>query len=1398
MKLSFFRRIRLDHLVTVFAVMGVCAIAVGRAPKDALITAVEKMEASYTTNFTQKNDWESTLAGKTVREEVLVPLREARVATHVAGMAELKKRIEKESIKRAIYPLGDKRLNNVTVAAQRYFDLQSKLYLNLLRNAHADGALPKNFDPKTYDSLNLVVDAKTAMPFLTNPEFGKMFSIRHARDERGGHSKVEVFLNTEEKRMAEYFLLLDPRTKFDYMKLVQFATLRESIVNRWAIRRMSLTQRMTADAVIPACAPELLSFRLDRPQRMIESPQYDELWSADRYGDLMNLRRGIVELSRNRSLLSSGTYADLTSRFIMGFEQFQNEVLPFYAERLPELEANFKKHFGPSIERIEEESWYSQKKDLTGQDILTVADQAFMDYNFPADDLSAEKVAERFTWIAFEMRKKFISDALIVFAEDQQMKEARSPVQMRRAYQLVSKAVAPYEKKWKEAMHRAVVDHLNAKQTLSYLNERNQARFYELEKQILPAATLGAKAVQMIELVDQKKKELYRTPMNPNDPASPYVYSGSHISRTSLRLAKVGFRLRPFTADHVSQFFYKKLEHYAADKNNHLPERKIAVKILESRVVMSHMSEFFALLSENFTKELGKKNLTQATETNSPLESVLVPTAQKIFVQLTAAISQPPVVVTPPAPPRDERRRFETPRAVADATRVARTIIPSLQEQKTFYIADPKKRHETMLLFGEALSILGLGQAGAGLQPSLDTQNYARIPVWQIQSHVAIEWLLNRQQPGLPLIDRVAASLLDQKILGQVLETEVYAKAPLLAIQAKNEDDAPSTLKTLSTLYSPATGWKRNEYVSGLMRATATALANDRGKLEDYCQANLRDHKNDEKFRKLYQASSGLREIFARTPQVKKWDEELQKDTRTRWQKILQDYIDPISMVAFAAILCIVLWQVAPLIFGMFGATAAGATTVATGATGIFSSFGTFLTFVFTANYGPAGLMFLAQTVMMINVYLIQLPPQLKYQLSVANSQIGMFSQPIASRAKIKEFRDELSSMQTWTYVAIGGEVVGQIVAARGAMKTLGLVGKNKIARLSAGLSPEIVESLRAKTLRELIDEHGTSKGLKIYADRYLEAARRYQRIGALRPTAEAAALQALFAKNVASRLPEKELIDVIYRQKIAELTRKMSALERQSTDLARYVADPNRYAFPEKVGVWLRNLRLKLAPKSLLAPNWRFTQEGKHWKILVAKNLEDAVLNGQLHPSTHSVEEIRAFIMHSMAKEIGFDLDYFQGLRKKLAEATSAPGEEATLRFLSSLSSEDIARHQSLFSWLRRYPFDSRYLEVRNALADLKFLNEDLSRMRPRVEALHNFESLQEIEALVKEDGETDLISAEDVKKLPEGQYEIYTVDPKDVQAPNATDGSRISPDELGPSLPEEIEEADPRLYGT
>lgn len=260
-----------------------------------------------------------------------------------------------------------------------------------------------------------------------------------------------------------------------------------------------------------------------------------------------------------------------------------------------------------------------------------------------------------------------------------------------------------------------------------------------------------------------------------------------------------------------------------------------------------------------------------------------------------------------------------------------------------------------------------------------------------------------------------------------------------------------------------------------LIRAVISqAEHNVKGKLELFCASDYMNYEDDENFKKMYRASRYIRATLGQesgtslsnAKKIREFDEAVEKDIRSFWEGFTQDYLEPTVMILGLVTLVAVGVM---LSIGSMGTAAPAALTATSAYIGMFLS---------ASNYVFLPLI-IATTFSRVNTQFIEVPAQLKFQTSLAHSQVD-FSK-VADYDLIEEKRRQNRVESYWTIGFMPLDLYFGYTVGAQLRSSLGLTGVKayqkltgiKLRRFSAP-----PQSLRGnQSYRALRREHGFIKG---------------------------------------------------------------------------------------------------------------------------------------------------------------------------------------------------------------------------------------------------------------------------------------------------------------------------------
>jgi hypothetical protein len=770
-----FKKVRWKALLTVLFISGLAWIAYASQKTDPLAAKLEEVAVEL---FGASDAWSASGLGKgksnglfspqgKTQEVPTVPVRNNSAYTNaMVKVKELKKMIEEESARRSSLSYDSDKFQTLVDVSAKYVEIQRAIYLNFLFNVHELGISPKAFN---LDELNLRVDVGVGNQLLQITELQKKYNIRHSlNDPELNH--VDLFIPHYDRMQVEIAALSKLKNKVEYQKLIHLMHLRDSLVNRWSMKRImpgfGQENWVTPPALYATFSEDMVSkpseFKFSKDLGVEDRYQVRIVDSADR----------LEKVLENKAIGSPIEYRRLVRKFYDSFTELKGITIDAEAvvANLYHVEETALKH---SARRI------------------------ILDSSFPQDDLSAAQIGSRIAINAFKVRKAAILTTLIKrikidlatwqgylepdengMVEESAIDDAVNYIKLPAAdLARAEKEIDPFFNDrspiWRKSMTTAI--EVSYAEALAGGETRAASdRFREFYSRVLEGSGNGIFAVKQINAYEAVRRKLDSVPGRTAEsfdrkkvPLSTQCYSGGavgtgytscttwvnsnrYLSRLDARSDAGMSWVTPWTPGQLTALFSKKIEvieKYDADTWNKIKE------LAEDRELMAVLADFFENLNKRHTEAVKKKqneylkkveNLSeklakeirknpgmdqrqskiypQITEIFKkieavgflPEESVLTEemyqaAANDVFAEFVKKVSVAPKI-DPPAPPKP---KYEDPLkikpyvAVRDATYVAPPVVPDV---KKIMLDQYMRRAERVARLGKLFSLLGFGE----------------------------------------------------------------------------------------------------------------------------------------------------------------------------------------------------------------------------------------------------------------------------------------------------------------------------------------------------------------------------------------------------------------------------------------------------------------------------------------------------------------------------------------------------------------------------------------------------------------------------------------------------------------------------------------------------------------
>ena len=268
-------------LLAFFVCIGASITIAASSKKDPLYKEINALESLNDKILIDPNYAEGKLMNILSQgtRDHLVPLNSAGITQLITEFKRVKSLIEQAAQQRELLALNDESILSLAEISARYLAQEKRMTFNFFRNAHNTVGLEKGFSPALYDSLNLYLSNNAGFLLLQTDQIGLRFNLWHVSDQNGHFSKIELGLNPQDKDQIEQAVLQEKVTEESYAKLIQFMSIRERVVNHWALQRMSPFLSVP-DSDLYSCGQNLLSFNHSQVK---SGGYYQFLQKNDRY-----------------------------------------------------------------------------------------------------------------------------------------------------------------------------------------------------------------------------------------------------------------------------------------------------------------------------------------------------------------------------------------------------------------------------------------------------------------------------------------------------------------------------------------------------------------------------------------------------------------------------------------------------------------------------------------------------------------------------------------------------------------------------------------------------------------------------------------------------------------------------------------------------------------------------------------------------------------------------------------------------------------------------------------------------------------------------------------------------------------------------------------------------------
>jgi hypothetical protein len=382
----------------------------------------------------------------------------------------------------------------------RYLRIENRLYLNYFANAHENHQRNSKYSADAYEHLNLKFPIKIGDQLMIGRETRFEHNLWHIESKSGSgvFDQVEIGPSPLEKILQEDAALQDHMTYENYALQIILGTQFQRETNYWSVTKLDPTfQNPHLD--LSNCGYHTISHRASNRAHL--GNYVDFLSKKDIYGDLTRsndskaVYSAIFSPVYQNPLLSPAEVGQLVKQYFFLQDSFKAKV----GDEAPEARwiTLWEKQVPASFNPTHQEYWDSNQ------------DSAFKTANYPMDDWKDSAVATRLTEVAFESEKELLASVLLKNAENQSAFISEfapktdniywiaPEVSKARAQDLIAKAIAPIQERWKKQIHNGLLASLKSDIIKRVRAGRAEGRFERTYTNLTEDLKAGVRAQQL-------------------------------------------------------------------------------------------------------------------------------------------------------------------------------------------------------------------------------------------------------------------------------------------------------------------------------------------------------------------------------------------------------------------------------------------------------------------------------------------------------------------------------------------------------------------------------------------------------------------------------------------------------------------------------------------------------------------------------------------------------------------------------------------------------------------------------------------------------------------------------------------------------------------------------------
>jgi len=1186
----------------------------------------------------------------------------------------------------------------------RYLSILSRLYKVYAYVAHENHFVLKTYKFSNLEYLNLVLPKVYGLEILAKVNYKVQTSKNGER--------LEFFVGEQDRQTYEYMAMQDPDSKVDYAKLVTYLGLRETVTNLWGVQRLT-SENIVNDRVL-SCG-NFLSFRLGGSTNPKATAAYQDLLDYDVfYSDYVTRWEDLIESTQGLTILTTRWAQDLGFFVVQNVAELKNLLQNEIAQPL-ETDDDIRDQARADAEMLimAENSYWEEFSYGHFQTIV-----------MPGDDIrNKQAIINRISEEAYKRRLKAIKEAYVsayLWVSDSSVKKIEEMIEFFSDKYFKARFMGNIKASLSEVMD----DYNNSSKLARQNRDEKVDSTFEIAKNAAQAAyilksiedenlnltkakLLEPSTLEELMLLFQNKLDSYddvRQTLEHNEDLAKELsaffkevsleykqrymeenengeldYKGSQSSR-SRGLRRIAFEIARKYIDKYP-FRYTNLGGVGNFASNDINTNTGTLLSDGSYVGMSNQSILRSIDDYEYEREtyvVAQDNTYVDTQryffgAGNLQRSQTVPNnrAGSNPDGMTVGRVDRPLEITEPGLIRTSRGE----------TKIDNSKLISLFSQ--FDILSSKAQS-------------GLANLKASSMPEAIETDQSKVIRDVRYFFLRVFQVLNLKEVSYSKTyngGKFAADEESQKILAENIVTQAYQSAPVLRNEStwtqkvtkycfthtqlssmyRCDETKSFSLPLLYRIgyqaYDGETGSFNSSQTRRLINSTFDKSIRSTGnKLSKFCKSNYLNYKNDEHFKDIYKASKFLRASI-RTPigqsaftvkKMNQYDEQIRKDIRGRWEAWNEDIFEP-SLKYLGTAALIALGVV--LIIGTGGAATPGVLG------GIYAVASTFLAIEFFVSFP----LVVGSLYSRINTNFIEVPAQLKFQESLAHSQVD-FSK-VVDWDMLKEDQKANRSAKGWTIGLMPLDFLYGAMLVRHVRTSAGVIGRNAHQALTGvklrGFSFPPIRQAYTQRFKDLRKNLGVFGALKTRARETYRYAQhffpRYQEIS--QAMIKSGSLRIGMARKAQTLGIAKKPWVIL--DEVMEYSKKLKSKIKQYT---RYVAEEAKH---------VEDIRLNrmLKPKEILQHGIEYSSVVYLPKTLISR-FKTAIQTKNIDPIVSyfknfgevwgNLKRMQGELVNGRAKNMESVIDKLQDFQKGVV-AGKYDGDNLMAQYMKHLSDDEI-----------------------------------------------------------------------------------------------------------------------------